>query len=371
MMAILTINVGSSSLRMAVYAVPDGRALAMAHLETNTGHGDAAALLQNFVAEARVGGIEAICHRIVHGGAHVTQFTRLDERVKAAINESAPLAPLHNPPALAWIDAASKAFPEAEQFAAFDTGLYAGLPDVAAHYAVPHDVSVRRLGFHGLAHQAMLHYLQALAPQDFAGKRVISLQLGSGCSATASVNGCALDTSMGYTPLEGLMMGTRSGDIDPGLLIHWAKDLGKSIEDIEALLTAKSGLLGVSGISSDMRELMAADDPRARLAVDMFCYRVRKYIGAYVAALGGLDAVLIGGGIGENMPAIRARILQPLGCFGIQLDEGLNDRAVGTTGPISQKDSPVGVHVVVVDENALMAQDTLKHLAAGNEGGQS
>lgn len=359
-MAILSINVGSSSARLGMHDTLDGRTLASRHYTSQTEAHDIAACLSDIAAGQP---LAAVCHRIVHAGPACTSTQRLNESVERTIADHSQLAPLHNPAALRWVRSTRATFPDAAQVAIFDTGLYADLPKRAAAYAIPEDLAVRRLGFHGLAHRSMLAAVETLDPQSFQGKRVISLQLGSGCSVTACVGYQAIDTSMGYTPLEGLMMGTRSGDLDPGLILHLLSKKGRTAEALEVLLSKQSGLLGVSGESSDIRDLMASGSDRAALALDMFCYRARKYVGAFAAALGGVDHILFGGGIGENQPTIRRGILSGLDFLGAVLDTERNDNTVGISNRISSDDSRVRLDVVKIDENHLMAKDAIAFLS--------
>ncbi len=241
----------------------------------------------------------------------------------------------------------------------FDTGFYADLPEIASDYAIPYGLaerwSIRRYGFHGIAHQAMWRRWQALEPGR-AHAPVITLQLGSGCSATAVEDGQPVDTSMGFSPLEGLIMSTRTGDLDPEVVTYLQRAGGYDPEAISRILNHESGLLGLSGISGDMRALLRRDEPRARLAVDAYCYRVRKYIGAYMAALDGAEGVLFGGGVGEHAASVRERILAGLDWAGIELDLEANARADGKETCISTEASPVAVYVVPVDEAAVMAE---------------
>jgi acetate kinase len=270
---ILTVNIGSSSARLGRHDPGTGKTLAARHYMAPSGTVDMEDCLSSIPDGAEV---TAICHRIVHAGPNLTAPAFLDARTEQIITAHEAMAPLHNPAGLRWYRAAARLFPDARQIAVFDTGLYADLPAVAARYAIPEDLSVRRLGFHGLAHRAMLQHVQSGTPEAFARKRIITLQLGSGCSVTASRGGKAVDTSMGYTPLEGLMMSTRSGDVDPGLILHLLSQKGRTADALGVLLGKQSGLLGVSGISGDMQELLASDEDRAALAVDMFCYPAQK-----------------------------------------------------------------------------------------------
>ncbi len=360
-MAILSINVGSSSARLGLHDTLDGATLVSRHYTSSSGSYDIAACLDD-IASGKT--IAAICHRIVHAGPDCTETRRFDDATERRVTSAQQLAPLHNPSALRWYRTSLKYFPDAAQVAVFDTDLYADLPKRAATYAIPPELAVKRLGFHGLAHRCMHASVESLDPETFANKRIITLQLGSGCSVTASQGGNVVDTSMGYTPLEGLMMGTRSGDLDPGLILHLLSQKGRTAEALEVLLSKQSGLLGVSGESSDVRDLLASGSESATLAIDMFCYRARKYVGAFAAALGGVDHILFGGGIGENQPIIRRGILQGLDFLGISLDPDRNEAATGKTSLISNTTSQVRLDVIKIDENHLMAKDTIVLLAS-------
>jgi acetate kinase len=309
--------------------------------------------------------IDAVGHRVVHGGLEFRAPALIDERVLRAIESAARLAPLHNGAALAAIAASRAWFGDAvPMVATFDTAFFADLPDVAASYAIPSAVSdalqVRRFGFHGIAHRYMVERYRLLHP-DKDAPRVISLQLGAGCSATASIAGRPLDTSMGFTPLEGLIMGTRSGDLDPSLPLYIAEQQGRSLADVAALLNHQSGLLGISGQSADLRVLLAAGaagDQRADFAVRAFSYRIQKYVGAYLAVLGGADAVIFGGGIGEHSPGIRSRVCEAFAWAGLQLDEGANVIEGDAEHRISTSASTIEAWVIPVDEAAVIAADT-------------
>lgn len=357
-MLILTVNAGSSSLRLVLYRRHADGIEQLHGIHCTEMPADAAAVLGEILDHAP-DGIEAVAHRIVHGG-DMAGPCRIDSAVEDEIERLAVLAPLHNPPALHWLRVIRAGLdPAIPHVAVFDTGFYRELPAVAAHYALPSGLDdaheLRRYGFHGSAHRAMWRAWCAQRPDLDAGGRIITLQLGAGCSATATDRGRAIDTSMGFTPLEGLMMATRCGDIDPGLLIHLQRSRGLDADALEELLTRNSGLGGVSGISADMRELLASDDPRAALAVDMFCYRVRKYIGAYIAVLGGVDGIVFGGGIGENSPEVRRRILAGLDTLGIVVDNRRNE-AEGGGDVISGNEGRVDVRVIEVDEARELAE---------------
>jgi acetate kinase len=317
-----------------------------------------------------VGDIAAVGHRVVHGGERFTRSVRIDETVLGGIEDTIELAPLHNPHNLKGIQAARSALgAEVPQVAVFDTAFHATLPDYAYLYAIPYQLyrryKVRRYGFHGTSHRYVAWRWRKLTGRPREATRLVTLHLGNGCSACAIRNGESVDISMGFTPLEGLVMGTRSGDIDAAVLDYVSQKEGLSLDAMEALLNKQSGLLGISGLTNDMRELLAEasehDDRRARLAVEIFCYRVRKYIGAYLAALDGTDAIVLTGGIGENSPAVRARILEGLQWMGIELDAGRNDDMVGgREGQVTTDGSRLQAWVIPTDEELLIARDTVR-----------
>lgn len=369
-MTLLTVNAGSSSIRLALFAADATTRLSQVHYAGDeVGGGAAPAQWLHAFLGAHADRPTAAVHRIVHGGSRLTAPCRIDAAVRAEIERLAPLAPLHNPVALRWYDACVAALgPEVPQVAVFDTAFYAALPAVAATYALPRALSerhgVRRYGFHGLAHAAMWQHWRRLQPAASDGGRVISLQLGAGCSVTAIAQGRPIDTSMGFTPLEGLVMATRCGDLDPGIASFLQKAEALSPAALENLLTHESGLRGLAG-DGDMRALLARDDAAARGAIELYCYRARKYIGAYMAALGGVDAVLFGGGVGEHAAAIRSRILAPLAGLGFVLDEEANTRAAGDAAKISAAGSRVALWVIPTDEAAAMAALAHEVVAAG------
>ncbi len=367
-MRVLTVNVGSSSVRLAAFASDASGLHVCGEARYESDATGPCERLKNFMDQYALASPQLVAHRVVHGGARLTSSLRIDAAVEAEVERIAPLAPLHNPIALAWMRACRAVLgPEVPQVAVFDTAFYAPLPAVATTYALPHELSarhgLRRYGFHGLAHQAMCRRWQALRPDIEGGGRVISFQLGAGCSVTASERGVARDTSMGFSPLEGLVMATRSGDVDAGLITYLQQQEGLSPKAIGQLLNHQSGLLGVSGLSGDMRQLLASDDPRARLAIALYCYRARKYLGAYFAVLGGADAILFGGGVGENAASVRAGILDGLEWAGIHLDATANQATTGREGRISAAGSPVEVWVVPVDEAQILAQEAIAVMA--------
>jgi acetate kinase len=310
-----------------------------------------------------LGSVEAVGHRVVHGGDKFKSAVRIDDSVITILDSLCDLAPLHNPSSVSGIHAARKVLGTAvPMVAAFDTSFHQTIPERATIYALPYELStkhnLRRYGFHGLAHQYSAMRYGELTGKAADQVSIITLHLGNGCSACAIRNGTSVDTSMGFTPLEGLVMGTRSGDLDPALVAYLGRQEG--IDEVESLLNTRSGLLGVSGISSDMRELIAVyeENPRARLAIDVFCYRARKYLGAYLAALEGADAVVFSGGIGEHIPLIRQEICAGMEWCGLLIDQGQNESAIGTEARISAADSRIQVFVVPSDEEAVIARAT-------------
>jgi acetate kinase len=310
---------------------------------------------------------DAIGHRVVHGGDRFTSSVCIDEQVIDALDALCEIAPLHNPASVSGIRAARSVLGAAmPMVAAFDTSFHRTLPEHALTYAIPFELSkkhhVRRYGFHGLAHQySVLRYgeLTGTAKEQI---NVVTLHLGNGCSACAIRSGESLDTSMGFTPLEGLVMGTRSGDLDPALVSYLAQEERVDATEVEHWLNKRSGLLGISGLSNDMRELLAVynANPRARLAVDVFCYRARKYLGAYLAVLGGAEAIIFSGGIGENSPAVREKICQNMEWLGLRLDSVANANTIGQDGRISTADSRLNAFVVHTDEELIIARETAR-----------
>jgi acetate kinase len=314
----------------------------------------------SFVSGARV---QAVGHRIVHGGSRFAAPTLIDDTMLSELESLNEMAPLHNPAAVQGIRAARGVLgPKVPMVAVFDTAFHRSLPQHAAAYALPQDLvgrhHIRRYGFHGIAHEYMLKRYAEITSNPAQNATIITLQLGNGCSVTAIRNGESVDTSMGFTPLEGLVMGTRSGDLDPSIVSYLAEREGVDAAEVERWLNERSGLLGLSGRSSDMRDLLAAkgQDERAALAVEVFCYRARKYLGAYLAVLGGAEAIVFGGGIGENAPYIRARITEGMAWCGLRLDPQRNAATVGVEGRISADESAIHAYVIPVDESLLIAQ---------------
>ena len=312
--------------------------------------------------------IEAVGHRVVHGGEDFARSQRIDDTVLRALDELVELAPLHNPHNIAGIRAATRVLgPGVPQVAVFDTAFHHTLPEVAFLYGLPYQLyrryKVRRYGFHGTSHRYVAHRYRQLTNRPREHTRLITLHLGNGASACAILGGDSIDTSMGFTPLEGLVMGTRSGDLDPAILDFVASKEGLTLAQMETLLNKQSGLLGLSGLTPDMRELLGEieehDDRRARLAVEVFCYRIRKYIGAYLAVLDGAEAIVFAGGIGENAAEVRARVCSGLEWMGITIDPEANESLTsGREGRFSTPDSRVELWVIPTDEELLIARDT-------------
>jgi len=317
-----------------------------------------------------VADINAVGHRVVHGGEHFKQSVKIDEEVMRAIEDCIELAPLHNPTNIKGIQAARDVFGSGlPQVAVFDTAFHQTLPEQAYLYAIPYQLyrryRIRRYGFHGTSHRYVAYRYRQLLKIAREATNVITIHLGNGCSIAGIRDGDSQDTSMGLTPLEGLVMGTRSGDIDPAIVDFISVKEGLSSREVETLLNKQSGLLGISGLTHDMRELLAEEkennDRRAHLAIEVFCYRVRKYIGAFLAANGGADAVIFTGGIGENSPEIRTRICNGLGWMGMVLDDDANEKAKGGfEGTISTSDSRLAAYVIPTDEELLIARDTVR-----------
>lgn len=359
-MTLLTVNSGSTSVKLALYeAGSAGAPPRQLATEQHVGRDlDPMAVLPGVAAKLPTtpGGI---AHRVVHGGTRFIRPTRIDSRVIASLEELSPLAPLHNPRALRWVAAALELWPDTPQVAVFDTAFFAQLPRVAAEYALPAPIGVergvRRYGFHGLAHESMWRTWCGLYPDLPRGGRLITLQLGGGCSITAIDQGRALDTSMGFSPLEGLVMATRTGDIDAAIVPYLERQLALTGDQVIELLNRKSGLAGVSGTDSSPAALLGDPSERSQFAVDLYCYRIRKYIGAYLAVLGGCDGIVFGGGVGEHVPEVRARALTGLAWAGIALDPALNEAARGGASRISARNAVVRVHALGSDEESVLA----------------
>lgn len=374
-MKLLVFNAGSSSLKYRLFESAHGTGPVGTHrgtIERIGGEGEdppdhAMAVRRALrdlhdLGENRFG---AFAHRVVHGGEAFAEPVLLDDATLAAIERATALAPLHNGPALAVVRECRRATgTDTPQVAVFDTAFHRTLPERASLYALPFEISerhhIRRFGFHGLSYRSMADRYFAETARPMEGSRLIAFHLGNGASACAIRDGRSVDTSMGFTPLEGLVMGTRSGDLDPSLVPYLAEREGVTGAEIVERLNCGSGLLGLSGVSRDTREIERAareGNARARLALEIFAYRARKYLGSYLAALGGADAVLLGGGIGENAVGIRAAILEGLEDLGISLDGARNGGIRARIGRITADGSRIEAWVVPTDEESVIARD--------------
>jgi acetate kinase len=393
-MKILVLNSGSSSVKYQLLEMPDGKRLASGDVSRI---GMSAAVLTHKPydrPEVKISGeildhimaieyvvtmllspnhgvikdrseIKAIGHRVVHGGETFTNSVLIDSEVMSKIRESIDLAPLHNPHNLRGINACTKILPDAPQVAVFDTALYSKMPNHAFIYPLPYILykryRIRRYGFHGMSHFYVSRRASQILNRPKESLKIITVHLGNGCSITAHKNGIAIDTSMGFTPLEGLMMGTRCGDIDPAIILNIMGREELSLHEANTLLNKHSGLQGVSGVSSDMRDILdgvESGNQLARLALEIYCYRIRKYIGSYVAAMGGLDCLVFTAGVGENSYQVRELSCQELTCLGIELDSARNAEAVKREGVISSDSSRVSVMVIPTNEELIIAEDT-------------
>lgn len=376
-MKILVLNCGSSSVKYELYdtelrqALSEGIVDRIGEEQAVPDHGRALELVIAALLAPGTGALSdlrevaAVGHRVVHGGAHFSRAVRITDEVVAALEACVPLAPLHNPPALQGIKEAFRLLPNVPQVAVFDTAFHATIPAHAHVYALPYrlyqEYGLRRYGFHGLSYQYVSRRADELLEGRLADLKVVVAHLGNGASITALAGGRSVDTSMGLTPLEGLVMGSRGGDLDPGALLFLLREVGFSVEELARMLNEESGLLGVSGRSNDLRDILAgaeAGDERCRLALDIYCYRIRKYVGAYAAALGGLDLLVFTGGVGENSPPVRAAVCEALGFLGLRLDARANSAAQGVETCVSAPDSKVRVLVVPTDEERLIAEET-------------
>jgi acetate kinase len=319
-----------------------------------------------------LGDLHVVGHRVVHGGERFRSSTLIDGEVLKGIEDCVDLAPLHNPANLRGIRAIRSLLGEGvPQVAVFDTAFHATMPETSYLYAIPYQYyrryHIRRYGFHGTSHRYIAYRYRQMLELEREKVNIISLHLGNGCSACAIKDGRSYDTSMGFTPVEGLVMGTRSGDVDPSILEYIGLKEGLGLSELDSMLNKRSGLLGISGLTNDMRELLEEEaesaDRRARLAIELFCVRARKYIGAYLAAMDGADAVVFTGGIGENAAAVRSRICQGLAWLGLEIDEEANRRMTrGAAGAISKADTRLRAYVIPTNEELLIARDSVRCL---------
>ncbi len=401
MVKVFVVNCGSSSIKYRLFDMAGESVLAKGLLERVGSHeavlhhaadGDShdrsvrapdhtagLKLILEALVDAHVGvlasteEIDGVGHRVVHGGEQIRSSTRIDQAVLEIIRQNAELAPLHNPANLAGITAAMAAMPNTPHVAVFDTAFLSTLPAHAYRYAIPEPwyrrYHVRRYGFHGTSHRYVTLRAAELLGRPPNQVDLITVHLGNGCSMTAVAGGKAVEHSMGLTPLEGLVMGTRSGDIDPAIVFHMARQAGLSLEQLDEALNKRSGLLGVSGVSNDMRDCLSAAEQgsaNAALAVELFVHRVVKYVGAYYTILPGCDAVVLTGGIGENAVPVRAKICRGLARLGAVLDERRNAATVaGRAGPITADNSKLSLWVVPTDEELMIARDTRELVEAG------
>lgn len=392
-MKVLVINCGSSSIKYRLFEMPEEKLLAEGLLEkigkedsrlihkTNTqehkiikpirNHNEGLKFILSVLVDGKTGvlksikEIESVGHRVVHGGESFSGSMVITPEVIKTIREYFDLAPLHNPPNLSGIEASMTELPGTVNVACFDTAFHQTIPQVAYLYALPLDLykkyKIRRYGFHGTSHRYVARRFAEIVNKHKYGVNCITLHLGNGCSVAAVKEGKSIDTSMGLTPLEGLVMGTRSGDIDPAIIFYLAgKNL--SLDEINDILNKKSGLIGISGFSNDVRDLISKREEgneSAKLALDIFAYRVKKYIGSYLAALGRCDAIIFTGGIGENACSLREQICSGLENLGIEVDSSRNTKMIGRKeGEISKEGSRVKVFVIPTNEEIGIARDT-------------
>jgi acetate kinase len=357
--SVLALNSGSSSVKYALFTFAEQPTeLCRGALDASDREAATGRLLAQLDSHLRVAPLAAIGHRLVHGGPELFEPQPVTRDLTARLERLTDYAPNHLPDALQLIAAVQRAAPGVPQFVCFDTAFHARLPEVARHLPIPrdyYDMGIRRYGFHGLSYSSMVAELQRRGGSAVAGSRLVAAHLGSGSSLAAIRGGQSIDTTMGLTPIGGVVMSTRTGDLDPGVVIYIAQARGMDPASVEQELSHRSGLLGISGTSGDMRELLAreASDSRCRLAVSIYCYEIKKRIGAYAAALGGIDALVFSGGIGEHSPVVRARICDGLEWLGVELDERLN---VENAAMISSAGARVAVHVIAADEERVIAE---------------
>lgn len=397
-MKILVLNCGSSSIKYALYdmdtttvmasggaervgldgafvkvKLPNGEKKQIMHDIPE--HTEGVKFIFSLLTDPEIGVIQsldevdAVGHRMVHGGEKFNKSVILTDEVLEAFEACSDLAPLHNPANLKGVRAVSELMPNLPQVGVFDTAFHQTMPDYAYMYAIPYELyekySIRRYGFHGTSHRYVSKRACDFLGAEYEAKKVITCHIGNGGSVAAVKNGKCVDTSMGLTPLEGVMMGTRSGDIDGGAVSFIQKKLNLDADGISSLLNKNSGVLGVTGISSDMREIDAAaasGDKKATLALEMYNYRIKKYVGAYAAAMGGVDIVVFTAGVGENQASMRSEVCKDMDWMGIKLDESVNKSTRGEEKIISAADSKVTVVVIPTDEELMIATDTMNLL---------
>ncbi len=401
-MKVLVINAGSSSLKYQLIDMTDESVLAKGNCErigtdgafigfkTPDGqkierktemknHTQAFLAVKDALLDAEYGAVKdlsevaAIGHRVVQGGAYFDHSVLIDDDVIAKIKELAPLAPLHNPAHIQGIDACTEVFgKDVPQVVVFDTAFHQTMPEKAYMYAVPYEFyekyGVRKYGFHGTSHRYVSAKMAELLGKPIEETKIITCHIGNGSSITAVDGGKVIDTTMGLTPLGGFMMGTRSGSLDPSVVTFIAEKEGLTASEMSDLLNKKSGLLGVSGVSSDDRDVTAAEkegNPRAKLAHEMLYYQIAQYIGSFYVALGGCDAIVFTAGLGENQPALREAVCNYLECIGVKLDKEANNNTIhGRQGTLTAPDSKIRVELIATDEEMVIARDTRDIVAA-------
>ena len=395
-MKILVINAGSSSLKFQLIDAADEKVLAKGNCERigtdgafigfkapngekierkvqMLNHTQAFEAVKNAITDPEYGAVKdlaevsAIGHRVVQGGSYFDKSVLVNNEVIKKINELAPLAPLHNPANLQGIDACTKVFgPAVPQVVVFDTAFHQTMPEKAYMYAIPYKYyekfGVRKYGFHGTSHRYVSSKMAELMGKNIEDLKLITCHIGNGSSITAIKNGKVIDTTMGLTPLGGFMMGTRSGSLDPSVVTFIAEKENLSPDEVSKILNKESGLLGISGVSSDERDVMAAEESgnmRAHLAHQMVYYQIAQYIGSYYVALGGCDGIVFTAGIGENQPRLREKVCEYLECFGVELDKEFNSKAtLGVEGTLSTPESKIRVELIATDEEMVIARDT-------------
>ena len=392
-MNVLVINCGSSSLKYQLINMNDESVLAKGLVErigiegsvlkhektgldkvvikeTVNNHKDAINLVLKTLLDANYGAvksldeIDAVGHRVVHGGEKFAQSVLIDDEVIEAMKECIVLAPLHNPPNIIGIEACKELLPNAPMVGVFDTAFHQTMPPVSFIYPLPYELyeemKIRRYGFHGTSHKYVSERVVELTGKNLDGTKIVTCHLGNGASLTAIKDGKSFDTSMGMTPLEGLVMGTRCGDVDPAIVTFLMNKKNMTAEEVDNLMNKKSGVLGISGVSSDFRDIEGAAEKgnvRAQLALDKFVYTVKKYIGSYAAAMGGLDVLVFTAGLGENSAPARQQVCQGLEFLGVEIDEAKNNIR-GKEAEISKESSKVKVFVIPTNEEVMIARDT-------------
>lgn len=393
-MNILVINCGSSSLKYQLINMENQEVLAKGLVERigiegsvltqkvegrdkyiveqpMNSHKDAIKLVLDSLVDSKNGVIKsmdeisAVGHRVVHGGEKYASSVLINDEVMAYLEECIKLAPLHNPPNIIGIEACKALMPNTPMAVVFDTAFHQTMPEKAFLYALPYELykehNIRKYGFHGTSHKYVSGKVAEVMGKDIKDLKIVTCHLGNGASLAAINGGISVETSMGFTPLQGVVMGTRSGDIDPAVVTFLIKDCGYSVEEVNEILNKKSGVLGISGISSDFRDIedaAAEGNHRAQLALDIFHYKVRQHIGAYAASMGGIDVLVFTAGVGENSPETRDEVCKGLEFLGINIDAAKN-KVRGKVAEISTEDSKVKVFVIPTDEEMMIAKDTL------------